>query len=72
MTTEESLPEYLCEISDSIIEGKINNSPDGVALAKLVKEGAWEKLRCVRRVRIMPLDQPEFDDDVESDNSDGK
>ena len=72
LTTEESLPEYLCEISDSIIEGKINNSPDGVALAKLVKEGAWEKLRCVRRVRIMPLDQPEFDDDVESDNSDGK
>ena len=70
LNTEEALPEYLPEISESAIVGSVKNSPDGAALAKIVKEGAWNKLRCERRVRVKPLHDPdvfsEGDDDGES------
>jgi hypothetical protein len=62
LTLEEPLPEYLTTLSDSVIVGKVQNSPDGAALARIVKEGEWNKLRCERRVRYKPSDNAEASD----------
>lgn len=59
LNTEEALPEYLIEISESAIIGSVKNSPDSAALSKIVKEGAWNKLKCERRVQVKPLDEAE-------------
>ncbi|KAL7487454.1 hypothetical protein ACHAW6_013042 [Cyclotella cf. meneghiniana] len=67
LTLEEPLPEYLTTLSDSVIVGKVQNSPDGAALAKIVKEGEWNKLRCERRVRFKPSDNAEASDDYSED-----
>jgi hypothetical protein len=74
LTMEESFPEYLSEISESVVMGNFKDSPGGEALAKIVKEGAWNKLSCVRRVRVKPLAQAEqySDDDDDENDDDGE
>jgi hypothetical protein len=56
LTMEDPLPQHMATLSDSVIVGKVTNSPDGVALAKIVKEGEWNKLSCDRKVRFKPSD----------------
>lgn len=75
LTMEEPLPQYLSELSESVIVGDIKDCPGGEALAKIVKEGAWNKLSCDRRVRVKPSDVAEQysdEDGDENDSSDGK
>jgi hypothetical protein len=69
LTTEEPLPRYLSEISESVIVGDVKDGPNGEALAKIVKEGAWNKLRCNRRIRVKlsPDDQHSDEDGDEND-----
>lgn len=70
LTTEEPLPQYLSEISESVIVGDLKNCPGGEALAKIVKEGAWNKLRCNRRVRVKPSSQDDQHSDEDEDEND--